>query len=143
MTPLSLSEPEGAIVAAGKIVDGSSNSLGSESMDQPEDLNDEDAAFAWLESLAARQGANPEELTSKPADRDLEPPDWIKNAIENESINQSEQSVEPEEQIEPTSSEELPVFNDSDETTESVSDAERKPGDLATETPEDVVIEPY
>ena len=45
--------------------------LGLETMDQPDDLNDEDAAFAWLESLAARQGANPEELTSKPADRIL------------------------------------------------------------------------
>jgi tetratricopeptide (TPR) repeat protein len=49
--------------------------------DQIGDLNDADEAFAWLESLAARQGANPDELVTNPTERGLEPPDWIKDVI--------------------------------------------------------------
>ena len=46
--------------------------------DQPLSAEDEDAAMAWLESLAAKQGAAEEELLT-PADERLEqPPDWIK-----------------------------------------------------------------
>ncbi|MFC2028947.1 tetratricopeptide repeat protein [Chloroflexota bacterium] len=50
---------------------------------------DDDAAFAWLESLAAKQGVNPDELTSDPKGKDVEPPDWIKNAIKEESLDES------------------------------------------------------
>jgi tetratricopeptide (TPR) repeat protein len=37
----------------------------------------DDDAFAWLESLAAKQGAKPEELLTKPEDRPSETPDWL------------------------------------------------------------------
>jgi tetratricopeptide (TPR) repeat protein/uncharacterized protein Smg (DUF494 family) len=39
--------------------------------------SDQDDALAWLESLAAKQGVNPEELVTKPTDRRDNAPDWI------------------------------------------------------------------
>jgi hypothetical protein len=38
---------------------------------------DADAAMRWLESLAAQQGANPEELLTAPEERTLEAPAWV------------------------------------------------------------------
>jgi tetratricopeptide (TPR) repeat protein len=52
-----------------------------ESFDQPSD-QDLDAAMNWLESLAARQGANEEELITSPQDRNEEPPEWIRREME-------------------------------------------------------------
>lgn len=40
-------------------------------------LEDEDAALAWLESLAARQGALEEELLTAPEERLEAPPEWV------------------------------------------------------------------
>jgi hypothetical protein len=37
----------------------------------------EDDAFAWLEALAAKQGAKSEELLTKPEERREEQPDWV------------------------------------------------------------------
>jgi hypothetical protein len=45
----------------------------------------EDDAFAWLESLAAKQGAKPEELLTKPEDRPGETPDWLGKLSEPET----------------------------------------------------------
>jgi tetratricopeptide (TPR) repeat protein len=42
-------------------------------------LSDEEAAFAWLESLAVKQGAT-EALMYTPEERQEEPPEWIKQA---------------------------------------------------------------
>lgn len=42
---------------------------------------DDESAFAWLESLAVKQGAE-EALLLKPEERSDEPPDWIQQAIE-------------------------------------------------------------
>lgn len=36
-----------------------------------------DDTFAWLESLAAKQGARPDELLTQPAERSEEMPDWL------------------------------------------------------------------
>ncbi|RPI32591.1 MAG: hypothetical protein EHM70_08570, partial [Chloroflexota bacterium] len=41
------------------------------------DLDDTDAALAWLESLAAKQGAAEEELITKPEERLEAPPAWV------------------------------------------------------------------
>jgi hypothetical protein len=41
-------------------------------------LNIGDDAFSWLESLAAKQGAKPEELLTKPNERSGEMPDWLR-----------------------------------------------------------------
>jgi tetratricopeptide (TPR) repeat protein len=54
-------------------------------------LNIEDDAMAWLESLAAKQGAKPEELLTKPEDRSAEMPDWLRPVDEQPST-----SVTPE-----------------------------------------------
>ncbi len=45
-------------------------------------LNIGDDAFSWLESLAAKQGAKPEELLTKPEDRSDEMPDWLREPLE-------------------------------------------------------------
>jgi tetratricopeptide (TPR) repeat protein len=48
-------------------------------------LDDADAALAWLESLAMQQGVNEEQLTTRPEDRP-ETPDWlISSALEAEA----------------------------------------------------------
>jgi tetratricopeptide (TPR) repeat protein len=41
-------------------------------------LNIGDDAFGWLESLAAKQGAKPEELLTNPNERSGEMPDWLR-----------------------------------------------------------------
>ncbi len=45
-------------------------------------LKIEDDAMAWLESLAAKQGAKEEELLTKPGDRTEEMPDWLRSTNE-------------------------------------------------------------
>jgi len=48
---------------------------------QSEELDDE-AAFAWLESLAAKQGADEEDLLLNPDERIETPPAWVQDAVE-------------------------------------------------------------
>ena len=48
------------------------------------DLDDEAAAFAWLESLAAQHGAEEETLLNKPENRLEKPPEWVKEEAEEE-----------------------------------------------------------
>jgi tetratricopeptide (TPR) repeat protein len=45
-------------------------------------LNIGDDAFGWLESLAAKQGAKPEELLTNPQERSEEMPDWLRQSAE-------------------------------------------------------------
>lgn len=47
---------------------------------------DEAAALAWLESLAARQGALEEELLTPPGERKEEIPEWIQQEAEGEAL---------------------------------------------------------
>jgi competence protein ComEA len=49
----------------------------------------EDEAMAWLESLAARQGALEEELLTKPDERPTETPEWIQQFAA-ESVEETE-----------------------------------------------------
>lgn len=72
---------------------------------------DEEAAFAWLESLAVKQGAT-EALLLSPEERLEEPPEWVREAALKET---GETEVEQPEVIEPTSileeeTEELPEW---------------------------------
>lgn len=61
----------------------------------PEDL---DAALAWMEALAARQGAPEETLTiSSPEQRTEEIPDWLKGQIEQTLLAEEEKAVELQE----------------------------------------------
>ncbi|MDP2995810.1 MAG: hypothetical protein Q8N46_11895 [Anaerolineales bacterium] len=50
-------------------------------------LKIEDDAMAWLESLAAKQGAKEEELLTKPENRSEEMPDWLNSADEQPSAS--------------------------------------------------------
>ena len=66
---------------------------------------DMDSAFAWLESLAAKQGAEPDSLIVSSEDRLENPPDWVKQEsaeIEAEEEVEVEQKVDeaPEETVE-------------------------------------------
>ena len=45
------------------------------------DLSDMDSAMAWLESLAARQGADEATLITPPDQRTETPPDWLADEI--------------------------------------------------------------
>jgi hypothetical protein len=49
----------------------------------------DDDAFAWLEALAAKQGAKPEELLTKPEDRPVGAPDWLSQLSESEKPEES------------------------------------------------------
>lgn len=56
-------------------------------------LSIDDAALGWLESLAAKQGAKPEELLTKPEDRPTEAPDF--DAKDAQTIAEEHQHQEP------------------------------------------------
>ncbi len=56
------------------------------------DEMDLDAAFAWLELLAARQGAEPETLSVPASDRQEQPPAWVEQAA---AEARAAQAVEP------------------------------------------------
>ncbi|MBI5946366.1 MAG: tetratricopeptide repeat protein [Chloroflexi bacterium] len=64
---------------------------------------EQDDAVAWLESLAAKHGAKPEEMVSDPNKRSETPPEWVQQAQavgEAESISSAKDiSQKPDEQI--------------------------------------------
>lgn len=55
---------------------------------------DGETAFAWLESLAAKQGAKEEELLLEPEERTERPPDWLKTVLDTGDLTPPE-PVEP------------------------------------------------
>jgi competence ComEA-like helix-hairpin-helix protein len=65
--------------------------ISEEDRTQPANLVDQDAAFAWLESLAARQGAD-EGLLVSPEERRDAPPDWLTETPE-ESTGETVESL--------------------------------------------------
>ncbi len=65
-------------------------------------LSIEDDTMAWLESLAAKQGAKPEELLTKPENRSETPPDWVQKAVQEQPAQEPEANPVPEEVFEPT-----------------------------------------
>ena len=100
---------------------------------------DDDAAFAWLESLAVRQGAQ-EALLLKPEERREEPPDWLKAAVAVEAgdllLDKFDEKVEAETTLEPETEaaavEEFPEAKD-----EGVASVEPAPPEIPIEeTPE-------
>jgi competence ComEA-like helix-hairpin-helix protein len=60
-----------------------------------EKLEDVDAAMAWLESLAAKQGVSEDELLTTPSERSDTPPEWVLKSkdIETESITIDDQEI--------------------------------------------------
>ncbi len=63
---------------------------------------EQDEALKWLESLAARQGAKPEELLTKPEERLDELPDWVDQVTESpsQSVTVTPSAYIPEKPIE-------------------------------------------
>ncbi|MBC8508016.1 MAG: tetratricopeptide repeat protein [Anaerolineales bacterium] len=59
------------------------------------EFEDADAAMAWLEGLAAKQGVSEEELISSPDDRPEKPPDWAQDTTAEEAVD-TEVPVTPE-----------------------------------------------
>ncbi len=72
------------------------------SPESSEQTMDEDAAFAWLESLAAKQGVSEETLLTKPEERQEELPDWIheEQIFEEVNVPASDLSPKAEEAVE-------------------------------------------
>ena len=68
---------------------------GKQEIDASADLDDADAAMAWLESLAAKQGVPEEELFTAPEQRTETPPEWVEEIAEAEpELAASEAPVE-------------------------------------------------
>jgi competence ComEA-like helix-hairpin-helix protein len=66
------------------------------------DFDDADAAMAWLESLAAKQGVSEEELLSTPDERSETPPEWVRA--------EAEADLEPITEEQPLDIEEIPSW---------------------------------
>jgi tetratricopeptide (TPR) repeat protein len=62
-------------------------------MEMP-DMDDADAAMAWLEALAAKQGAKEEELLTAPEDRRDDIPDWLKGILDEEALEEPASPIE-------------------------------------------------
>ena len=63
------------------------------------DFEDPDAAMAWLEGLAAKQGVSEEELISSPDERPADPPKWAQETAAQDTAAQDtvrEEPVSPE-----------------------------------------------
>ncbi len=65
-----------------------------ESMPEMPDLSDENAVMAWLETLAARQGADEATLITRPEERTDVPPDWVKKEMETAKAEEQREQVE-------------------------------------------------
>jgi tetratricopeptide (TPR) repeat protein len=57
------------------------------------ELSKEEDAFSWLESLAARQGADEATLVTNPEDRDTQTPEWVSEMLTTESPEAPEGSA--------------------------------------------------
>jgi tetratricopeptide (TPR) repeat protein len=66
----------------------------AESVETPLSQSEEDAALAWLEGLAAKQGADEQVLFVRPEDRTAEPPAWVQA----EAAQPGEQEFAPAEE---------------------------------------------
>ena len=83
-------------------------------------LDDEDSALAWLETLAANQGAEEEELLTQPDLRIETPPEWVQDIAEDqqaeESLATTDMELEPETLVsEPEDKEEFDDILESEE----------------------------
>ncbi|MCX6033973.1 MAG: tetratricopeptide repeat protein [Chloroflexi bacterium] len=133
---------------------------------EPKPLKIQDDAMAWLESLAAKQGAKEEELLTRPEDRSEEMPDWLRSTDAQPSASaKPEASPEQRETVplepltplagelaahEPAPSEELPTKpeNRSEEMPDWLRSVDEQPASLTTPEPspapsENVPLEPF
>jgi competence ComEA-like helix-hairpin-helix protein len=89
---------------------------------------DEDAAIAWMESLAEKQGVNEEEFLTTPEDRQSGPPDWVQQlSLQSEPFTPEDkgslETIKADEMDEKTAQDSDLVFDPSSEISdESTSD---------------------
>jgi len=93
------------------------------------DLSDMDSAMAWLESLAAKQGADEATLITPPDQRLEKPPEWLVQ----ETAEQAEEMVLP---VEETTAKDLPEWMQ-----EAVSESQ-SPSEPSEETPQEETLTP-
>ncbi|MCX7754544.1 MAG: tetratricopeptide repeat protein, partial [Anaerolineales bacterium] len=74
----------------------------------PTASDDEDEALRWLESLAARQGAKPEELLTRPEERREQPPAWLADTGAPSTPPPAAEALPWETPAEPAAAEPLP-----------------------------------
>ena len=94
----------------------------------PSNEMDADAAFAWLESLAVKQGAD-QALLLKPEERSDLPPDWVVKAASEpqpEPVYEAETEAKPE-PVEAEPAEEIPAWVTAEEVEPQVKAAEPPP----------------
>ncbi len=78
------------------------------------EFEDADAAMAWLEGLAAKQGVSEDELISSPEERPDTLPDWVMDTTESETVATpvEEQPAPNGSEPEPSQAETEPVMDD-------------------------------
>ena len=96
--------------------------------EMPEDL---DAAMAWMEALAARQGADEASLQiTAPEDRSTETPEWIKSQGVEEPIVAAEAEIETPDWMKLDASEEAQVESVAEELVETTEEAVAEAADV-------------
>ena len=119
---LQQAEPAAEAVAEEKI---ETPTVAAEMGEMPEDL---DAALAWMEALAARQGADEASLQiTAPEDRSTETPDWIKAQGIEEPVVEAQAEVETLEWMKEVASKETQVEATAEELAESAEEAVAEP----------------
>ena len=112
-------EPVGESAAAFDAID--TGGLGTSAAEQ-------DDAIAWLEGLAAKHGAKPEELVTNPEDRKESEPEWVQQAREAGAaepvVEGQPQEPVAEEPVSPAVMDETGIFLQSLEESESIQEQE-------------------
>ena len=94
-----------------------------------------DDSFAWLENLAAKQGAS-EGLLTKPEDRLEEEPEWVKQA-KDLSAPVASTSMQPEQEL---PAQEQPALDDTAAWLRSLDEEDAKPAPVAESSKDDTAI---
>ncbi len=96
------------------------------------DIEGADDAFAWLESLAVKQGAE-EALLLDPDERKDKPPDWVQSDLE---IQEETRGTEPTDESQETKMAEGAQENGGSETPEAQTEEELQPEAASAEIPD-------
>ncbi len=89
-----LGQPENMIASELPTAQPSAMNEQTQSQMAEEPISDDDS-FAWLESLAAKQGADAETLSTTPEERPENAPEWINAEISGEAVESLEADEDP------------------------------------------------
>lgn len=99
------------------------------------EIPDTESALAWLESLAARQGADEETLLTHPEERSEVPPEWV---LEAQKTLENQPALEPLHSVEPKLAEKSSEISTSGESTPSSEVASQQEAEEST--PSDIEL---